>query len=69
MLGWSKVELSERAGVSERTVARFETGEGDITVSKLDRIETCLLDEGIQFIDGGVVLDRLKRGRRAVDQA
>ena len=61
LLGWSKVELAARSDVSERTIARFESGEADITVGKLELIETCLLAEGIEFINGGVVLERLKR--------
>ena len=61
LLGWSRQELSDRCGVSLRTLARFESGEGDITSAKLARIEDALLEAGIGFVDGGVVLDSLKR--------
>ena len=61
LLSWSKSDLSERSGVSERTIARFEAGEGDITVGKLDRIELALVDSGIEFVDGGVICAALKR--------
>ncbi len=64
LLSWSRPDLSARAGVSLRTVARFESGEGDITTSKLDRLEAALVDQGIEFIDGGVALDDLKAPRR-----
>ncbi len=64
LVGWSKSALADASGVSERTIARFESGEGDITVSKLDRLEAALIDSGIIFIDGGVVSERLKRGAR-----
>ena len=64
LLDWSRHDLAERSGVSERTVARFEAGEGDITVSKLEQLEDALLLAGIEFIDGGVILDSLKRANR-----
>jgi transcriptional regulator with XRE-family HTH domain len=64
LLSWKREELAERAGISLRTLARFESGEGDITSSKLEKLETALLDEGIEFLDGGVSLERLKRRRR-----
>ncbi|MEM0991237.1 MAG: helix-turn-helix transcriptional regulator [Pseudomonadota bacterium] len=64
LLGWSKSDLAARAGMSERTVARFESGEGDITVGRLERLELCLVSEGVEFVDGGVVLDRLRRAHR-----
>ena len=60
-MGWSKADLSERSGVSERTIARFESGEADITVSKLDRLEVAIVTGGVEFIDGGVVAEHLKR--------
>ncbi|MEM8790999.1 MAG: helix-turn-helix transcriptional regulator [Pseudomonadota bacterium] len=63
LLSWSRQDLSERSGVSLRTIARFEGGEGDITTSKLERLETALVDQGIEFVDGGVTLDALKRRR------
>ncbi|MEL6267555.1 MAG: helix-turn-helix transcriptional regulator [Pseudomonadota bacterium] len=61
LLGWTRQELSERSGVSLRTVARYESGEGDITATKLGRLEEALLGEGIQFVDGGVTCEALKR--------
>lgn len=63
LLSWSKSDLSTASGVSERTIARFEAGEGDITASKLEQLEVALEAQGIEFIDGGVVLERLKRRR------
>lgn len=63
LLGWSRQDLSDRAEVSLRTIARFESGEGDITTSKLARLEDVLLNAGVTFVDGGVVLERLKRSR------
>lgn len=61
LLSWKREELAQRAEVSLRTLARFESGEGDITASKLDKIEVALVQEGIVFLDGGVILERLKR--------
>ncbi|MEM1161818.1 MAG: helix-turn-helix transcriptional regulator [Pseudomonadota bacterium] len=66
LLSWTKTDLAARADVSERTIARFESGEGDITARKLERMEDALVGAGVEFIDGGVVLDSLKRARRAV---
>lgn len=63
LLEWSRQALADRAEISLRTVARFESGEGDITASKLARLENVLLDAGITFVDGGVTLDSLKRVR------
>jgi len=64
LLTWSRSDLADKAGISERTIARFEAGEGDITAGKLDRMEEALIDAGVEFIDGGVVLGSLKRRRR-----
>lgn len=61
LLGWTRQDLADASGVSLRTVARFEAGEGDITSAKLGALEAALLNEGIGFIDGGVVLARLTR--------
>ncbi len=64
LLDWSRHDLSDRSGVSERTIARFEAGEGDITVGKLERLEDALISAGVTFVDGGVVLEQLKRAAR-----
>lgn len=64
LLGWSRQDLADRAGVSLRTLARFESGEGDITTTKLARLEDALLSQGIAFVDGGVIADALKRRPR-----
>ncbi|MEL6335339.1 MAG: helix-turn-helix transcriptional regulator [Pseudomonadota bacterium] len=61
LLGWTRHDLSLRSGVSLRTVARYESGEGDITTMKLGKLEDALLAEGIRFIDGGVTCEALKR--------
>ena len=64
LLDWSRHDLAGQSGVSERTIARFEAGEGDVTVSKLEKMEDALLDAGIEFVDGGVVLRSLRRRPR-----
>ncbi|MBF9036401.1 helix-turn-helix domain-containing protein [Rhodobacterales bacterium HKCCE2091] len=61
LLSWSRADLAERSGVSLRTVARFESGEGDITTSKLDQLELALTAAGVEFIDAGVRLPELAR--------
>ena len=61
LLDWSRTDLADRSGVSERTIARFEAGEGDITVGKLEKLEQALIGAGVEFVDGGVVLESLKR--------
>lgn len=64
LLDWSRHDLAEHSGVSERTIARFEAGEGDVTVGKLAKMEDALLMSGIEFVDGGVVLESLTRKAR-----
>ena len=61
LLEWSRADLSDASGVSLRTIARFESGEGDVTVSKLARLERALTDAGIRFVDGGAVSETLLR--------
>ncbi len=61
LLSWRREELARRSGVSLRTIARFESGEGDITASKLDQLDVALVREGITFLDGGVRLEALRR--------
>jgi transcriptional regulator with XRE-family HTH domain len=53
MLGWSQADLARRSGISEPTVARLESADGELggrqdTVEKIQRaIETA----GVEFID------------------
>lgn len=49
-LGWSVRELSERSGVAESTVLRFETGKGGMQTGTLDRVEAALTKAGVVFI-------------------
>lgn len=63
LVSWSRQDLADRSGVSLRTIARFESGEGDITTAKLERLEDALTAEGVEFIDGGVLAGFLRRRR------
>ena len=63
LLSWSREDLPTRSGVSKRTIARFEAGEGDITSQKLAKLEECLMAVGIGFVEGGVTLESLKPRR------
>ena len=40
--GWSRRELAERSGVSQRTIAQLETGQGNITLGLLLRLAEAL---------------------------
>jgi len=52
LLGWSMVELGQRAGISSRTVARAEIGNGvpRVTVRTLEAITHALEAGGIEFL-------------------
>lgn len=39
---WTQEQLAERAGVSRATVAKIETGEGDVNLSVLSRLAWAL---------------------------
>jgi transcriptional regulator with XRE-family HTH domain len=54
LLGWTMVELAGRAGISARTVARCEIGEGvpRVTVRTIERIVRVLEAAGVQFLHG-----------------
>jgi DNA-binding XRE family transcriptional regulator len=55
MLGWSMEELAARSGVSARTIARCETGEGVplVSVRTLRRLVQAYEREGIEFTQNG----------------
>ena len=63
MLGWSAVELSERAGVSSATIKKYETQSGipNANTRILTAIKSVLEQAGIEFngdplINPGVTL-------------
>ena len=67
MLGWSAVELSERAGVSSATIKKYETQSGipNANTRILTAIKSVLEQAGIEFtgdplVNPGVTL-RIKR--------
>jgi transcriptional regulator with XRE-family HTH domain len=53
LLGWSQGDLAERSGVSKPTVARLETGEGDLGgyADTRDKILSALKTAGVIFIE------------------
>ena len=64
MLGWSAVELSERAGVSSATIKKYETQSGipNANTRILTAIKSVLEQAGIEFtgdplINPGVTLN------------
>ena len=64
MLGWSAVELSERAGVSSATIKKYETQSGipNANTRILTAIKSALEQAGIEFtgdplINPGVTLN------------
>jgi transcriptional regulator with XRE-family HTH domain len=48
-LGWSIRDLSQKTGVSERTIKRLEQG-GTTYTSTLSKIQRALEAEGLEFI-------------------
>ena len=71
LLGWSQADLALRSGISEPTIARLESVEGDLggrpdTTSKILK---ALAAAGIEFIDehgatAGVRLSKSNKARR-----
>jgi transcriptional regulator with XRE-family HTH domain len=64
MLGWSAVELSERAGVSSATIKKYETQSGipNANTRILTAIKSVLEQAGIEFtcdplVNPGVTLN------------
>jgi transcriptional regulator with XRE-family HTH domain len=65
LLGWSQADLAEASGVSEPTVARLESAEGELGGRELTtgKIRAAIEAAGIEFIDenGGGPGVRLKK--------
>jgi transcriptional regulator with XRE-family HTH domain len=65
LLGWSQADLAEKSGVSEPTVARLESVEGELGGREhtAEKIRTAITAAGIDFIDedGGGLGVRLRK--------
>ena len=68
LLGWSQADLAEKSGVSEPTIARLESADGELGGRELtaERIRAAIEAAGIVFIesDGGGAGVRLRKPRR-----
>jgi len=51
MLGWSRQQLADKAGVSNRTLERFETGEADLKLKMAGNLRRTLEKAGVTFVD------------------
>jgi transcriptional regulator with XRE-family HTH domain len=67
LLGWSQADLAERSRVSEPTVARLESVDGELggREDTADKIRTAIESAGIEFIqdNGGGPGVRLRKSR------
>jgi len=57
-LRWSISDLAKAAGVSSRTVIRFENGE-PVAASTVATVRQAYEAQGVQFIDGGALVGAL----------
>jgi transcriptional regulator with XRE-family HTH domain len=69
LLGWSQSDLADRSGVSEPTVARLESAEGELggREGTGDKIRSAIERAGVEFIDengGGLGVRLRKRQKR-----
>ena len=71
LLGWSQGDLARHAGVSEPTIARLESVNGDLggREGTSEKIRLALENAGIEFIDenGGGPGVRLKKRQQKKD--
>lgn len=51
-LDWSQRDLAEAAGVSSRTVIRYEAGES-VLPARIQKLREALESAGVLFIDSG----------------
>jgi predicted transcriptional regulator len=66
LLGWSQADLAQRSGVSEPTIARLESGDGELGGRENTgrKIRAAMEDGGIEFIEengGGAGVRLCKR--------
>src|SRR5260370_335232 len=72
LLGWSQADLAQHSGVSEPTVARLESVDGELggREDTAEKIRTAIEIAGIEFIDengGAAVVPFTKMARRRAD--
>jgi transcriptional regulator with XRE-family HTH domain len=68
LLGWSQSDLAHRSGVSEPTIARLESTEGELggREGTAEKIQKSIEAAGIQFIEenGGGLGVRLRKRQK-----
>ena len=71
LLGWSQSDLADNSGVSEPTIARLESADGDLggREETAVKIKTAIEKGGVEFIDEnggglGVRLRKSYKGRK-----
>jgi transcriptional regulator with XRE-family HTH domain len=72
LLGWSQADLAEKSGVSEPTVARLESVDGELGGRELtaEKIRSAIEGAGVSFIDenGGGSGVRLRKRSKEKSQ-
>jgi len=72
LLGWSQADLAQHSGVSEPTVARLESVDGELggREDTAEKIRTAIEIAGVEFLDenGGGRGVRLRKRRRTRGQ-
>jgi transcriptional regulator with XRE-family HTH domain len=58
MLGWTSEDLAKQSKIHRRTIRKLEKGEANPQAGTLRRIIAALVAGGVEFIDGGVRLER-----------
>ncbi|WWT34608.1 helix-turn-helix transcriptional regulator [Pelagibacterium nitratireducens] len=63
LVGWSQDELANRAGVTRRTIAAFESGEKVPHRSTMCRILSVFEDSRVSFINSGEVIGVVRKAQ------
>jgi transcriptional regulator with XRE-family HTH domain len=53
LLGWSQLALALEAGVTQGTIANFETGKKHLSVLSISTVQAALEAAGVEFTNGG----------------
>ena len=68
LLAWSQADLADRSGISEPTVARLESADGELggREDTAQRLRAAIEAAGVEFIDenGGGTGVRVKKAKR-----